>query len=355
MTTSGRQTEPHQPLTFAALPEHTEKFLAGFMKGERPGLAEDVARFRHVEPRDPDREGGAEELGGVTFTHRFVRTLGDHGFVTYHVVEAGPADGEPVLLLHGIPDSWYQWRHVMARLAGRYRLIAPDLKGYGQSDKGPGDYTYAGVAAEIVRLLDVLGVDRFNLVTHDRGTVVGDHIAAAEWFRVLRYARGEQHLVRYHPSLSPQEKVFAQPEAMRDPVKFIVAVIGGAVEGGLPDDVMERTIQEYSYPGIADAVPRYFNSSTFVQEWLDRRTRLMAAWRAPILLIQGARSYAQPVELYDGVASFIPNVPSVELQLVDGGHFWPVECPEETATVVEAFLGGTPAFDAAAWAEELQA
>lgn len=354
MLTSKYQTNPHQPLTYAVLPDRTVRALAGFMQGERPGLDAEVGRFRHVKPRDPDRDGDIEVLDGVTFTHRFVRTPGDKGLVTYHVVEAGPADGEVVLLLHGIPDSWYQWCRVIARLAGRFRLIAPDLKGYGQSDKRPGDYTYAGTAEEIVGVLDALGVDRFNLVTHDRGTVAGDHIAAEHPFRVARYARGEQHLTHYHPMLSPQEHVFARPEPMRDPAKFVVAILGGAISRPVPNEILERTIQEYSYPGIAEAVPRYFNSSSFTQEWLERRTRLMSAWRAPMLLLQGAQSHAQPVEFYEDAALYIPNVSSVEVTLIDAGHFWPVENPEETGAAIETFLTGTPSFDAPTWLENLK-
>lgn len=140
MLTSKYQADPSQPLTFATLPAHTVAELAGFMRGERPGLDAEVERFRHVKPRPADRDGDTEVLDGASFTHRFVQVPGDAGLVTYHVVEAGPADGEAALLLHGIPDSWYQWFHVMAKLAGRFRLIAPDLKGYGQSDKRPGDY-----------------------------------------------------------------------------------------------------------------------------------------------------------------------------------------------------------------------
>ncbi len=353
MLPSRYQSDPLQPLSYASLPDHTVKALAGFMKGERPGLDAEVERFRHVQPRAPDHDGQTEVLYGATFTHRFVTVPGDGGLITYHVVEAGPADAEAVLMLHGIPDSWYQWAPAMAQLAGRFRLIAPDLKGYGQSDKRPGDYTYAGTADEMIGLVDALGVQRFNLVTHDRGTVVGDHMAAKHAFRVSRYVRGEQQLAHYHPMLSPQEHVFGRPEPMRDPVKFIIAVVGGAVSRPVANDVMERTIQEYSYPGIADAVPRYFNSSSFTQEWIERRTRLMSAWRAPILLLQGAQSHAQPVEFYKDARRYIPNAMSVELKLIDAGHFWPIEDPEATTAAIETFLNESPAFDAAAWHRSL--
>jgi hypothetical protein len=80
MLTSKDRTNPHQPLTYAALPDRTVKALTGFMKGERPGLDAEVERLRHVKPCDPDRDGDIELLDGVTFTHRFVQTPGDKGF-----------------------------------------------------------------------------------------------------------------------------------------------------------------------------------------------------------------------------------------------------------------------------------
>ena len=81
----------------------------------------------------------------------------------------------------------------------------------------------------------------------------------------------------------------------------------------------------------------------------------MTAWRAPILLIQGTQSYAQPTEFYQDAWRYIPNVPSAEVKLIDAGHFWPVENPDQTSTTIETFLTGTPLFDAAEWLKGLEA
>jgi pimeloyl-ACP methyl ester carboxylesterase len=85
--------------------------------------------------------------------------------------EAGPADGEPVVLLHGWPQSWYAWRRVIPYLAGRYRVIAPDLRGFGESSRPATGYDTRTVAGDIVRLLDHLGIARVHLVCHDFGAV----------------------------------------------------------------------------------------------------------------------------------------------------------------------------------------
>ena len=65
--------------------------------------------------------------------------------------------GDPVVLLHGIPESWQCWKHQMPKLATQFRVIAFDLKGYGQSGKEEGDYTGNGVAAEVLECLDAMG------------------------------------------------------------------------------------------------------------------------------------------------------------------------------------------------------
>ena len=103
-------------------------------------------------------------------THRTKRVDG----TKWHWVEAG--DGEPVVLLHGIPESWQCWKHQIPALATQFRVLAFDLKGYGQSDKKESDYTGTNVARELIAVLDSLGVDRFRLAGHDWGSIIGDHV-----------------------------------------------------------------------------------------------------------------------------------------------------------------------------------
>ena len=85
----------------------------------------------------------------------------------FHVVEAG--QGAPLLLLHGWPEFWLTWEPVMARLADRFRLIAPDLRGFGDSDKPDGPFGPDDHAADLLALLDALGIARAGVVGHDVG------------------------------------------------------------------------------------------------------------------------------------------------------------------------------------------
>lgn len=328
-------------LEYTPLPSRVEQAVDNlFLSDEQ--IKEEVEKFSGVKPRTEDRDGDTETIEGEVFTHHFVLGPGDGEVVRWHYVEAGPREGEVVVFLHGIPDAWYQWHLQMAKLAKTYRCIAPDLKGYGQSSKEPGDYRHEGAAEQLFQMLLLIGVERFNVVTHDRGTCQADFIAANHPDHVLRYARGEQHLFHFNPALAPQGEIFmnaAYNGSLDNPNRMVVWGHASLDTKPIPIHQMERVIQEFSYPGIPRAVPRYFNSSSFRSEWLQRRERLLAAWKCPILVLQGYHSKTQPREFYEGInMEHIPNAKSVEVQFLPGGHFWPLECPSETTDALEKFF-----------------
>jgi pimeloyl-ACP methyl ester carboxylesterase len=95
--------------------------------------------------------------------HRYI----DAGGLRVHLAEAG--EGEPILLLHGWPQHHYMWRGVMARLAPSYRLLAPDLRGFGWTAAPGKGYDGETFARDQIALLDALGVDRVKVIGHDWG------------------------------------------------------------------------------------------------------------------------------------------------------------------------------------------
>lgn len=310
-------------------------------EGLTGALADRLYSLPEADPAIPSADGEVEQLAGVTVTHRFVEAPGDSEFVWWHLVDCGPRDGEVVVFLHGVPDSWWQWHYALEALADTYRCIAIDLKGYGQSDKRTGDYRQVGVAEQLRALLDQLGVDRFSLITHDRGTPPGDHLVAALGERVLRYGRGQQHLWHLHPSLHPQEKMFTAPNApmvLADARVFVSLAYTMLTSRRVADDDLIRTITEFSYEGISSAVPRYFNSSSFRQEWVDRRTSLIDGWKCPVLLLQGRDDPNQPHEFYTDPEVLAKLPPGSDVHLFDAGHFWPFEAPTEMVGVLNEFL-----------------
>ena len=325
---------------YTDLPERAAKAVEGFIPS-KDKIDARVAHFANVQSRPGDKEGDTEMLDGVTFTHHHVDAPGDYETISWHYVECGRQDAEVLLFLHGIPDSWFQWFHQMAAFADTHRCIAVDLKGYGQSDTKPGDYRHEGAAEQLYTMLQQVGVKRFNVITHDRGTVQADFIAANHPESVLRYARGEQHLYHFNPVLAPQGDIFKDAPwtgLMEDPKYFAIWVYTWITKLPIPDEDMRRVIQEFSYPGIVRAVPRYFNSSTFRQEWLTRRNRLLAAWRCPVLIMQGYDSKTQPREFYEHAREYIPNAKDVQVRYMPGGHFWTLESPKETTDAIRHCL-----------------
>jgi pimeloyl-ACP methyl ester carboxylesterase len=291
-------------------------------------------------PAQPNRDGDIERLGSVSAVHRFVDAPGDSETVRWHLVESGSPSDPVVVFVHGLPDSWWQWHYAVEELSARYHCLAIDLKGYGQSDKRSGDYRQAGVAEQLGALLDTLQIGEFILITHDRGSPVGDHLVAAMGQRINGYGRGQQHLCHLHPSLHPQQSMMQSPEApamLSEAARFAATAYAWLTERPVAQQDLLRTCTEFSYPGIATAVPRYFHSSSFRQEWVDRRTRLIRSWTAPVLMLQGAHDTLQPREFYEDPAVLAMLPPGSGLHLFDTGHFWPFEAPRETVAVVGAF------------------
>jgi pimeloyl-ACP methyl ester carboxylesterase len=93
----------------------------------------------------------------------------------FHVARTG--QGKPLLLLHGWPEFWLTWEPVMTRLADRFSLIAPDLRGFGDSDKPDGPYGPDQHTSDMLALMDALGVKRFGVVGHDVGGAVMQPLA----------------------------------------------------------------------------------------------------------------------------------------------------------------------------------
>jgi pimeloyl-ACP methyl ester carboxylesterase len=106
--------------------------------------------------------------------HRYAEVNG----IRMHYVEAGA--GETVLFLHGFPESWYSWRHQLAALAPSYRVVAPDQRGYSETEaRGP--YDTDTLQQDVLALMKHLGVEKVHLVAHDWG-------AAVAWLLAMEHA-----------------------------------------------------------------------------------------------------------------------------------------------------------------------
>jgi pimeloyl-ACP methyl ester carboxylesterase len=133
-----------------------------------------------AQQQEPTLEGISFQIDNMTFSHHTTSVNG----IQLHYVIGG--QGDPVVLLHGWPETWYTWRHVMPALAKNYTVIAPDLRGLGDSSKPPTGYDGKTVAEDIHQLVTQLGFNTIFLVGHDIGAFVVYPYAAAHPTEVKR-------------------------------------------------------------------------------------------------------------------------------------------------------------------------
>ena len=285
----------------------------------------------------------AFELNGVAMKSHLVDVEmqpadGEPYTLRWHYVEAGK--GEPIVFLHGLPESWYSWHYQLESLQSDYHVIAIDLKGYGQSDKSDGNYHPSNVADEILALLDKVGVKQFNLVTHDWGTAIGDYLAGEHPDRIIRFVRMQAPLLKADPNNHPQFALFVDQDFARkllsEADRFVRGVYASRTVQKVPEEDITRIIEEFSREGVAEAVPRYFRDFFGSPSASEGRPALFPAMDFPVLLLQADRDPAQPLWYFDGGTDLFPNA---TLQLVkDSGHFSELEQPQAVSLAIRDFL-----------------
>jgi len=255
--------------------------------------------------------------------------------ILWHWVEMG--EGDPVVLLHGIPESWQCWRHQITFLAKQFRVLAIDLKGCGQSDKSDGDYTSNKVAKELIELLDDINIEKFRLAGHDLGVAIADNISEQITERVERYVRCCLSLHNYDPRNSLHHQWNARnPEAatrlMSKAEAYVRVWFDSSCKSELtpPECELAEIISEFSRPGVAEAVPRYFRDMPKSKP-VDYSKLTM-----PILYVHGEHDPRQPVEYVRGIEEHLPGFEAT--LLLDCGHFVTRERAEELSQAMIWFF-----------------
>jgi pimeloyl-ACP methyl ester carboxylesterase len=142
--------------------------------------------------------------------------------------ESGPADGPILLLLHGFPSSSHMFRDLIPRLSDRYRVIAPDLPGFGQSDLPPREqfkYTFANLAKVMTRFTEVLRLERFALYVFDYGSPTGLRMAVEHPERVtaLITQNGNAYVEGLSEGWNPIRAYWKEPtDANRDALRALL-------------------------------------------------------------------------------------------------------------------------------------
>ncbi|KAK3041931.1 hypothetical protein RJ639_002239 [Escallonia herrerae] len=139
--------------------------------------------------------------------HRMVTVNG----INMHVAEKGKG-GPVVLFLHGFPETWYAWRHqILASAALGYYAVAPDLRGYGDTDAPPTTASYSCFHAvgDLIGLIDLLGVEQVFLVAHDWGALIGWYLCLFRPDRVKAFVCLTVPFRPRHPKMKPVETMRA--------------------------------------------------------------------------------------------------------------------------------------------------
>ncbi len=285
-------------------------------------------------------DGDAEPLvpGAV---HRFATVDGER----WHWVESG--SGPPLVALHGFPESWYAWSHLVETLASDYRVLAVDLKGAGWSGTSDGDYSVAALADGLAALLEQINVDRFYLAGHDWGGLVGARLAGEHPQRIIAYAHISAPVERYDLSRLPDLRdLHDDPESATALVLnaelFVQRILGLTVAGGLealPAQRVQHHVDSFGRGDVRAAMARYFRDLEIDAEWrLGPRTR--ADWSRmsfPVLAVAGGRDLLVPLEEYLGLQARTPGLEGVAV--IDGaGHYPHEERPFEVIDILQEFF-----------------
>ncbi|WPB76124.1 alpha/beta fold hydrolase [Archangium violaceum] len=281
------------------------------------------------------------------------------------VLEAGPAHGPLVLLLHGFPELSESWREVLPRLAeAGFRAVAPDLRGYGGTDRPADGYDLDTLAGDIVQLARHLQPDRpVYLVGHDWGGAIAYHVAAMHPEVVERLVVVNAP----HPERMARE-IWKPGQMVRSwyifffQLPFLPELLLSARGGALVPLMLRRWMVDPSRvpPGRLAEYEANFSSREAARAAIDyyrvafRRSvdprRLFASRpypriRAPFLLIWGERDTALRKQLTRELEPYFERKPTVHY-LPEEGHFVPMEAPEKVAALLlEHFSAGRPMTD----------
>ena len=269
-------------------------------------------------------------------------------------------NGEPLLLLHGFPQTKAMWARVAPILAKHYRVICADLRGYGHSSKPPAadddasNYTFRQMASDNVQLMQSLGYDRFHVVGHDRGGRVGyrmalDHTPVVKSLSVLdivpthaMFNKTSQSVASayWHWYFLSQPKPFPEDMIKANPDLFFETCLVGwgatSIEGFDKEQLDEYRRAWRNPEMIAGACADYRAAArldvTHDAEGLANRVS------CPVLVLYGSNGVM--ASLFDIPGEWRKICDSVVDTSLPGGHFFVDQFPEATAEIVDGFVRG---------------
>jgi len=265
--------------------------------------------------------------------------------------EAGPEGAPVVLLLHGFPTSSFQYRELIPRLADRYRVIAPDLPGFGFTEVPAArnyKYSFASIAKTIEAFTDALNLKQYALYVFDYGAPTGFRLAMARPERVTAIVsqNGNAYEDGLGDAWGPIRKYWSEPTAEhREVVRNAAVSFEGIrfqyVEGVKhPEQIApEGYTLDYalvSRPGNTDIqLDLFLDYANNVKLYPDFQKYFRMA-KPPLLAIWGKND---PFFIPPGAEAYKRDIPNATVQFLDTGHFALETHVEEVASAMRTFLG----------------
>ncbi|HEX8762883.1 MAG TPA: alpha/beta hydrolase [Candidatus Saccharimonadales bacterium] len=276
--------------------------------------------------------------------------------VKLHVATGG--NGMPLVLLHGFPETHLAWRYVAPELTKKYKVVCPDLRGYGLSDKPKGDekhtaYSKRTMAKDIYELMKKLGHEKFAIVGHDRGGLVGFRLA-------LDYPEAVTHLlildviptVNMWESLQGIFGVFGYHQFfLAQPFNFPEKILQASTKtfldhtlnswcknpSALPADIRSEYLTALSNPESIHAICEDYRAGAFVDGGHDAEDRTAGKKiNIPVsILWQDPKGMELP---FDPLKTWQFWAPHATGKPINGGHLLPEEKPNEVIEAVSNLL-----------------
>lgn len=285
--------------------------------------------------------------------HRHVHANG----IRFHYVEAGR--GFPVIFLHGFPELWYSWRYQLPALAAAgLRAIAPDLRGYGDTDKPPRieDYDIHHLVGDVVGLMDALDIEKAALVGHDWGGII-------VWMVAVMHPQRVERLVslnvpyRGRPGFPPTARLREMVESGAQQLNYVLVFQEpGRAEGifaqdlpgrlrrlyegvaGRPDFLSDEDfqvfLQAFQEGGLTGPLNYYRNID---RNWETTQHLHEQQVTCPALVVMTDKDPVLRPEMAEGMERWVP---ALRLEMLrDCGHWTQQERPEDVNRLLLDFLG----------------
>jgi haloacetate dehalogenase len=282
------------------------------------------------------------------FERKSIKTTG----ATINVLTGG--QGSPVLLLHGYPQTHVMWHKVAPRLAQQFSVVAPDLRGYGDSSK-PEDgenhfgYSKRATAQDQVEVMEQLGFTRFAVVGHDRGARVAHRLTRDYPDRVTKlavldilptytvYQNVNKTLATayYHWFFLIQPAPFPETLIGNNAEFYLNSMLGRLKPQSITPEAFAEYLRCFSNPATIHATCEDYRAGATIDlthDEVDLDRKIIC----PVLALWGEKGFLH--KRHDAVAVWQERAVDVRGKALPCGHFLPEEAPDETLAELQAFL-----------------